>query len=246
MTEYVDSFDTLDLTKWQVTLGKGFRNLYKTEDSKLHFLVTGHTVGTHGEGLLQLMSSSPFSIVNNKFSVRFNIEPRSWGGVRMVFAPKAGHCYALADKDEILFFTRDTLFGVYNDVRVSRVRNGGVQVTITKDLPPSKLGGELVMENVNGVSTFYIDDMLVGSFETDIKEAYVYLIVESGLDECMAGRTILGWLDEFKISDYEKAQTPSQLATLLPTVLSTSQATLALVTTLTMLGIFKHLTEVML
>jgi len=238
MTKYVDSFDTLDMNKWFVTIGRGYMNRYYAEKSKLHFISCyGRFVD---DGAVCFRTASPYSILNNKFSVEVELNPYSRGRVYLAYAPSAGKVgvlpLILSDWEGVTI--EKTESGDY--ALMFYVRGGGIMFWYRRPLEQPKTKYKLSFENKGGKSRFYVDDVLVSEYSTDVKVAYIYLTVTPSIEHG-ANRWMVGSFDNFEIENYELALTAPELASMMPTLVSVSQATLSLIVPLTIIGLIRGL-----
>jgi hypothetical protein len=245
MTRYVDSFDTLDLKKWFVLTGRGYLNRYYVENSKLHF----HTCYGRilGDGSIAFRTAMPLSILNNKFSVEVEVDPYSFGRVYLMYSPNAAKIgmlpWTVVNSDCLAFGISNCWGNCPTYCLIMRIRDGGVQFYHSVPLEPWKTKVKLAFENKNGVSRFFADDKVVSEFATEFKVAYIYLAVETSFDMSGANRHIIGSFDNFTIEDYELAQTAPELASMLPTLVSVSQATLTLLIPITLISLVRGMFE---
>ena len=246
MARFVDSFDELNLQRWYVTTGRGFRNRYWVERSKLCFESSYGRIPDDGN--IAFRTASPLSIINNKFSVEVELKPHSYGTVFLLYSPYAATVGALpwsvVNADCIGFGMLWWWGGRTTRASCVRVRDGGIQFYTAKPLEDGKTKAKLLFENKGGVSRFYVDDEVISEFATEFKVAYIYLAVVPGLDGSNARRCVAGSFDNFTIEDYELAQTAPELALMLPTLVSVSQATLTLLIPITLISLIKGMVGV--
>jgi hypothetical protein len=241
MTRYVDSFDSLNLQKWFVLTGRGFQNRYYVEKSKLCFNTCyGRIIG---DGNIAFRTAMPLSIMNNKFSVEVELDPHSFGSVYLLYSPNAAEIgmlpWSVVSSDSIAFTMHNQWGGCPTGCKIMRIRDGGVQFYQYVALEDYKTRAKLAFENKNGVSRFLVDDKVVSEFATEFKVAYIYLVAEPEMDNSGARRSLIGSFDNFTIEDYELAQTAPELVSMMPTLVSVSQATLTLLIPITLISLVR-------
>lgn len=236
MTEKIYEFNELDPKFWKLWTGPGYTTIYEVSEGKFKFRTACFA---DQRTYLILRTSRPYSFINNTFSLDFGVTRDSCGSVLICFSPQyteAGEMpFVLQDTDSLFYYKCNG----ETEAAFMRVRGGALQFSASQYLPEDKLSGTLKFEDTQGKLNLYIDDLLIASVSEEFKYGYIYICLEAMLDPHVCNRKLEGWIDNFKIGNYEAACINPELATLLPTLNSMTAATLSLVTVLSIVGMIK-------
>lgn len=241
MTIYVDSFDTLDLSKWYITVGGGPLNYYKAENSLLKFISCASYIP--GEGDIVMRTASPMSTVNNALSLEVDFKPHSYGVVSLSLSPYkyARQPLFSPNVDTIFVFHADEYLEGYHGTGLMIIRNGLKVATISRPLDWNIHHFKLRLENRDGVLYGFCNDELLAGFKTDYNVCYAYIGIMPFLDGGDVCRAVEGYIDNFTIENFEASQVHPQLASLRPSLENLSYATLNLSVVASIYGLMRGL-----
>ncbi|MEM1589896.1 MAG: hypothetical protein QW175_05715 [Candidatus Bathyarchaeia archaeon] len=198
MAKFVETFETLDPEKWVVWRGAGTLNICEVAKGKVRFLT-----GYQGlNGYVVLCSNKPYLLANNGVEIDFEMVEGSCGHIMLLIAPyriRAGIPFYLLKNFDAVVFEIDAW---YRHWAIAYSNRRGFRTAVRKQCPDNVFSGKLRLQNKNGITAFYFNDVKISeSAQLANMNVATFIQVLAYTDMYFVPRTVEAYVDTFSIDD---------------------------------------------